>query len=215
MAYDLPAGLSGNRPTHRKDGEGNISNRNVCSFIKATALQFLQIAFSQRPPGHMHYAGDTEETEIKIVDQYAFQTNAADVTPAIIGVRGPLNYTNPGMNRGMLNMNIRSGEVQKTALIGGSIGLACLSSEGLEAEELASDVFNLFHTFEDVLKTAGFFSIKSMTLGTEQMVSAAGEPKLFMVNVALQCQMQNRWVLHPKAVAELRNIIIEGLAKVT
>jgi len=214
MAYDLPAGLSGNNPTYPKSSDGNISNRNVCSFLKATALEFLQIVYAQRDPGFHHFDADDEKTEIKIVDQYAFQLNAEDKNPAIIGVRGPISFSNIGMNKGMTSLDMRTGATEKTDLINGSLGLACLSRVGLEAEDLASEVFNLFRVFNGTLQKAGFFSIKAMELGTEQMVSAVGEPKLFMVNVSLQCQIQDRWRLSLSDVSELRNLIIEGLTKV-
>jgi len=116
-----------------------------------------------------------------------------------------------GMNRGMTDMNTKTGQVIRTDIINGSVGLACFSRSGLEAEQIASDVFNLFKHFNNVLQEAGFFTIHAMDLGTEQMISAVGEPKMFMVNVTLRCQVQDRWILTNSATAELRKLIIEGL----
>jgi len=211
MAYDDPAGKSGYREPGQKDLNGNPSKANICTFLKATALQFLQIVYGQKPIGHLHYSDDDDATEIKIVDQYAYQLNADEKSPAIIAVRGPVSFSNIGLNRGMTEMKMRTGVVTRTDLINGSVGLACTSRVGLEAEQIASDVFNLFKHFNNVLQEAGFFTIHAMDLGTEQMVSAVGEPKMFMVNVTLRCQIQDRWVLTNSATAELRQLIIEGL----
>ena len=51
-------------------------------------------------------------------------------------------------------------------------------------------------------------------MGSEQLVEAAGEPKLFLISVMMQCQVQDRWILEPKSAAELREVIVKGLINV-
>ena len=215
MSGGSTPGLSGRRSPglknlhDRSDYEGSTLN-----WIKRTALQFLQMVYSQRAKGCLHYDSDEELTEIKIADQFAFQLEATDTRPAIIGVRGGLSWQHVGMNMGMQESNFRSDQKAMTGLIAGSIGLTCISRVGLEAEAIASDVFNLFKFFQPTLMKYGFFTVKSMTVGPEQIVESPAEPKLFAVSVMIQCQVQDRWLLEPKSALELRRLVISTLTDI-
>lgn len=198
-------------PGWRSLDSKNFVDEAVPFFLKNTALRFLQIAFSERAPGNFHYSDDEENTEIKIADQHAFQLDASETKPAIVSVRGPISWRNIGLSHGTQQMNRRTGQSEKTDLLQGSVGLSCISRYGLEADQLASDVFNLFKYFRTTLMKFGFFSVKSLSLGSEQLVEIEGEPKLFLVSVLLECQIQDRWVLGPKAAADLRKIVVSGL----
>jgi len=191
----------------------NFITDSVPFFIKNTSLRFLQIAFSERIQGNLRYCDDEEQTEIKIADQHAFQIDANETKPAIIAVRGPVAWRNVGLSHGVQAMNRRTGLTERTDLIQGSVGLSCISRVGLEADQIASDVFNLFKYFRTTLMKFGFFSVKSLSLGSEQLVEIEGEPKLFLVPVMMECQVQDRWVLEPKSAAELRNMVISGLTE--
>lgn len=215
MSGGSTAGLSGRRSpglknlNDRSDYEGSTLN-----WLKRTALQFLQIVYSQRAKGSLHYDSDEELTEIKIADQFAFQLEATDTRPAIIGVRGGLNWQHVGMNMGMQESSMRTDKKTMTGLIAGSVGFTCISRVGMEAEAIASDVFNLFKFFQPTLMKYGFFSVKSMSIGPEQIIDAAAEPKLFAVSVLIQCQIQDRWILEPKSATELRRLVVKTLTEV-
>lgn len=189
--------------------------RSVTTFIKNTGLRFLQLVYMQREEGELRYIHDDEEaTEIKIADQHAFQLEASEQKPAIIAVRGGLQWQNIGMNQGLQEMNRLTGEKHYTDMITGSVGFSCLSRVGLEAEQIASDVFNLFKFFRPTLQKYGFFTVKSMNIGSEQLIDVQGEPKLFLVPVSLTCQVQDRWVLEPESAAKLKRVVVQGLTKV-
>lgn len=215
MSTGSTTGWKNYRPPGRKDLEGNPFDGSVVNFIKSNALRFLQIVYGEREKGNLHYNESEEETEIKIADQYAFQLEASDKKPGIIAVRGSLGWQNLGMNRGMQELDMRTQETKNTDLIAGSVGFSCISRVGLEAEQIASDVFNLFKFFRPTLTKFGFFNIRSMNVGPEQLVEAPGEAKLFLVSVLMQCQVQDRWVLEPKSAVELRKVVIEGLTDVS
>jgi hypothetical protein len=206
---------NGWRPPGMKDIDtGEDYERAVTTFIKNTCLRFLQIVYASREEGYLRYLDDEEMTEIKIADQHAFQLEATEQKPAIIAVRGGLNWQQIGMNQGMQSMERRTGEIQSTDLIVGSVGFSCLSRVGLEAEQIASDVFNLFKFFRRTLQKQGFFTIKSMSIGSEQLIDVQGEPKLFLVPVSLTCQVQDSWTLEPEAAARLKRMVIQGLTRV-
>lgn len=204
----------------RRPGMKNIDNYNdyedtVTTFIKNTALRFLQLVYMERPEGEYRYIHDDEdETEIKIADQHAFQLEASETKPAIIAVRGGLQWQGIGMNQGLQEVNRRTGEKQYTDMIVASVGFSCLSRVGLEAERLASEVFSLFKFFRPTLQKYGYFTVRSMNIGSEQLIDVQGEPKLFLVPVSLTCQVQDRWLLEPESAAKLKRVVIQGLTKV-
>lgn len=206
---------------YRPPGRHSIDNpsetiESVPTFVKNTALRFLQVVYSERGEGELRYLHDDEEgTEIKIVDQYAYQLDSNDMRPAIVGVRGSINWQNIGLTNGMQELNFRTGQEKRTDMLNGSVALNCLSRVGLEAEQIASDVFNLFKVFRTTLTKFGFFTVSSMSIGPEQLIEAQGEADLFMVSVLVQCQLQDRWMLEPKSAAELRKIVLETLADET
>jgi len=206
---------------YRPPGRKSIDNpsetiQTVPTFVKNTALRFLQVVYSEREQGNLRYLHDDEEgTEIKIVDQYAYQLDSNDLRPAIVGVRGSISWQNIGLSNGLQELDFRSGQEKRTDLLTGSVALNCLSRVGLEAEQIASDVFNLFKVFKSTLTKFGFFTVRSMTIGPEQLIDGQGEADLFMVSVMMQCQLQDRWMLEPKSAAELRKIVLETLVDET
>jgi hypothetical protein len=101
--------------------------------------------------------------------------------------------------------------MERTDMLNGSVGFSCISRVGLEADLIASDVFNLFKYFKTTLMKFGYFSVSSLNMGPEQLVEVEGEPKLFLVSVLMQCQVQDRWVLEPKSAAELRKVVLGRL----
>ena len=205
------------RPPGRKSIDNpSINIDSVPIFVKNTALRFLQIVYSQKAKGELRYIhNDEEATEIKIVDQYAYQLDSNDTKPAIVGVRGPINWNNIGITNGLQELNFRTGTEARTDLLQGSLALNCLSGVGLEAESIASDVMNLFKSFKSTLTKFGFFTVRSMQIGPEQLIEARGEADLFMVSVLVQFQVQDRWILEPKSAAELRKVVLEGFAEDT
>ncbi len=207
-------GWNNYRPPGRKSIDNpSVGIDSVPVFIKNTALRFLQVVYAQRNIGDLRYIHNDEEgTEVKIVDQYAYQLDSNDKRPAIVGVRGGISWSNVGMSAGLQELNFRTGQEKRTDLLSGSVALNCLSRVGLEAEQMGSDVFNLFKSFRSTLTKFGFFTVRSMNLGPEQLIESQGEADLFMVSVLIQCQVQDRWMLEPKSAAELRKVVLETLA---
>lgn len=210
-----PTEYKGWKPPGRKSlDDYSDYESSVANFVKNTGLRFLQLVYQQRESNNLKYIHDDEDaTEIRISDQHAFQLEATDLKPAIIAVRGSMQWGNVGMNNGLQSLNMRTGQEERTDIISTSVAFSCLSRVGLEAEQIASDVFNLFKFFRKTLSKHGFLTIRSASIGPEQLIEAPGEPKLFLVSVLLTCQVQDRWLLEPKAAAELKRVVVEGLMR--
>lgn len=182
----------------------------VSTFIRDTALKFMQVLYAQREPGNYHYDPDERVTDIIICDQYA-ELTVKEQRPMIVGVRGPLQWQNVAINNGMVTQDLASGSAQHTDNILGSVGISCIARNGMEAERIASDVFSAFRAFKNELQKAGFFHIRSANLSDQRLIEQGGYQKLFMVNVSLVCQVQTKWTLDPRVEIRLRKIVLETL----
>lgn len=184
---------------------------NVAVFLKRTALEFLQIMFSQRAEGSFHYDQDYTKTDIFIGDIHTVDTMTVGGRPAIVAVRGPLSWQGPGLGS-VESRDMHTGAYVFNDLLSGSLALSCVSREGLEAEEIAHLVFNAFKFFRPVLQKYGFFQIKSLGMGAEMLVEQEGaDDKTYIVPVNLGALIQDRWLMEDTAARRLRQIIVTHL----
>ena len=187
---------------------------NVAVFLKRTAIEFLQILFSQRAPGSYHYDEDDTKSEILIADLHAVDTIAVSVRPAIIAVRGPLSWQQTGLGS-VESRSMTTGGYTFSDLLTGSLALSCISREGIEAEQIGHLVFNSFKFFRPVLQKYGFFSIKSLNIGAETLVEQEGaDDRTTVVPVYITALIQDRWIMEDTAARKLRQIIVEHLFQV-
>jgi len=186
---------------------------NVAVFLKRTTLEFLQIIFNTREPGSFHYDGeDDTKTEIQITDQHAVDLEAVQVRPAIVSVRGPVSWRQLGLGGGAVEGRFTpTGKTTFNDLLTGSVAFSCLSREGIEAEQIAHLVFNSFKVFRPVLQKYGFFSIKSLNIGSETLVVQDGDnDDLHLIPVFITAHVQDRWSLDEITAKKLEKIIIES-----
>lgn len=184
---------------------------NAAIFLKRTALEFLQILFSERSQGSFHYDTDDTKTEIHIADTHAVDTISTGVRPMIIAVRGPLSWQQTSLGS-IESRELTTGKHIFNELLSGSLALSCISREGIEAENLAHLVFNSFKFFRPVLQKYGFFTIKSLNIGEETLIEQEGaDDKTYVVTVYLTALIQDRWTLSETAARKLRQVVIETL----
>lgn len=184
---------------------------NAAVFLKRTALEFLQILFSQRAQGSFHYDEDDTKTEVAITDYHAVDLKTVGVRPSIVAVRGPLNLQ-PGALGSVEHREIRTGKYTFSDLLTGSVALSCISREGIEAEQLAHIVFNSFKYFRPILQRYGYFSIKGLNIGGETLVEQEGaDDRTTVVPVYITALIQDRWTLDETAARKLERIVIENL----
>lgn len=186
---------------------------NVAVFLKRTALEFLQVIFSQRAPGSFHFDQDDEQTEIIIADVHAVDLGTVGSRPAIVAVRGPLTWTGTGLGGSSLEQRkVATGKYTFNDILTGSLAISCVSREGVEAEQLGHIVFNSFKWFAPVLRKYGFLSIKSLNIGAEQLIESEGaDDKTYIVPIYLTAQIQDRWTLDTVAERKLQKIVTDLL----
>jgi len=198
---------------HRRSITGGYNIPNAAIFLKRTALEFLQILFSERAPGSFHFDHDDTKTEIIISDLHAVDLKMAGMRPSIVAVRGPLSWQGPGLGN-VLNRDIPTGSYTFKELLTGSLALSCISREGIEAEQIAHLVFNSFKYFRPVLQKYGFFQIKSLSIGGESLVEIDGSSDMMVVvPITISAMIEDQWTLEETAVKQLRQIIISHFIK--
>lgn len=207
--------------TEGKDTSGTLPKKsftgdripNSAIFMKRTALEFLQILFSTRASGSLHYDQDDTKTDIQIADINAADLSVINLRPAVIVARGPLNWQGLGLGSNSVEkVNTRTRETFYNDLLVGSLSISCISNQGIEAEQIAHLVFNSFKFFNSVLRKHGFFSVKSLNIGAESLVEQEGSSdETYIVPVYITAQIQERWSLEPKAARVLEDIIVQGL----
>lgn len=187
---------------------------NSAIFLKRTALEFLQILFGARAPGSLHYDPDDTKTDIQIADVNAADLDAINHRPAIIAIRGPLSWQGLGLgNNAIEKVHMYEGGVTYNDLLTGTLSLACISREGIEAENIAHLVFNSFKFFSPTLRQQGFFTIKSLNIGAETLVEQEGSSdETYIIPIYVTAQIQERWSLSKDVARALEGIIIEGLS---
>ena len=184
---------------------------NIAIFLKRTTIEFLQILFSTRAPGSYQYLDDESKTEIQISDQHVSDLEAVHTRPMIVGVRGPLSWQGMGLGGSAFEgQNMLTGKQTFNDLIIGSMAFSCFSREGTEAEEIAHLVFNSFKFFRPELQKYGFFTIKSLNIGSESLIVQDGtHDDLYSVPVYITAQIQDRWTLSNESAKKLRELIFE------
>lgn len=210
LGEDFSTGVKPSLNRRSIDDEKHIPN--VAIFLKRTTLEFLQILFSTRAKGSFHYdLEDDTKTEIQIHDQHAVDLEAVHVRPAIVGIRGPISWQGLGLGQSSVEgINRQTGKTTFNDLLTGSMAFSCISREGAEAEQIAHLVFNSFKFFRPVLQKLGFFSIKSMNLGSEALiVTDSDHDDLYLVPVYISASIQDRWSLSQTDARKLEEILIE------
>lgn len=183
---------------------------NVAIFARRTALEFLKVIFSTRAEGSLRYDPEDTKTDIQITDIHAVNLKTVGLRPAIIGIRGPLTVQGLGFGN-VQSRSINTGGYTFSDLLTGSVALSCISREGIEAENIGHIVFNSFKYFRPILQKYGYFTIKSLSLGAEQLIESEGaDDRTTLVPVYVNAQIQDRWKLDPIVENKLREIIIEN-----
>jgi hypothetical protein len=187
----------------------NPRTGNWLGDTKDILLRFLQDFFGQMPSGEnsFHFESDTQnyggtneiQTELRIFDRTTLDTDTVGKLPAITILRGPFAYTNASMDH-LRTIDGQTGKESRSDLLQGSFTLACLSRQGLEAEELALLVAKSVRYYRRHLQRAGFFRIgEHITVGVESdpgvILKGSSVPDFTMVPVTIPVFYQDSWTV--------------------
>lgn len=168
--------------------------------IKQIGLEFLQLMYSESGPDtDFKWDAETESTEILIVDKYSFNLDDVAVRPAIVANRGPQRWMNSSGFQQTQKFEFQTATRTSTDLVQGSVIFNCFSKEGVEAEDIAGEIFSWFRVFRGPLRKSGLFRVESTTMGEEALVKGDSRPDLSVVPVQVEASVQLRWSIQPYA----------------
>lgn len=178
-----------------KDRYSNKSLRPA-EAIKIVTMNLIQKFFektTEDDPNRTTWSTDEDATEMFIGDQYSVNEQNVGLKPTVVVKRGIATFQNKSGINQMEFADMTDGGRIYHDLIGCAVNIQCYEKEGLAAEELAMDIFELLGYIKRVPKEHGFFGIDSLAIGEEVVVAKDSTTKLFMVPISFNGVMETRW----------------------
>lgn len=200
---------SDDRGTRRQSIEQRDFIPNPVIFVKRTAIEFLQILFSEESNTRFLYDEDDSKSMIQITDLHAVDFTQISLRPAIVCIRGPVSWQGMGIGQNaMETRNVRSGTYVQNDLLQASLAFNVFGREGVEVEEIANTIFTCFKFYRPILQQYGYFTIKSLNMGAESLIDQDGSnDNTTMIPIYVQVMTQERVSLRDTAGRTLRQII--------
>ncbi len=173
-----------------------LNKTNYPSKAKDMILQFLQKIFSQsnlyNGINEYKWSQDTKVSKIHISDSNIENLLIVEQKPSIIVTRGNMQWQGGAIDA-FLNRNI-SGNRDYKDLMSVDMTINCFSREGLEAEFLASLVFQLLTLFKQDIRSE--FSLQRMEvlgLGAESIIQSDSKIDLIAVPIFIRLMWSEEW----------------------
>lgn len=171
----------------------NLNKFFIDDFVKDFFIGFYQALFYTNK-GEFHFDPDKELTQIDIADQFHTDDLTPEFKPTIYIRRRPLSFLNTSIDQ-FSGGSLMTGNKMYTDLIGGTIEIACIAREGLEAARLAGLVFLLTTQFKSELRAKGMYDVAVKTLGEESPIDVRSTFRIVEVPVIIQILFQYSWAV--------------------
>jgi len=171
--------------------------------VKDKILMFLQQLFAQE-----HLYGNSEDesmrnefrwhlddnqTKIMIMDTNTENLEAVEKRPALIITRSPIQWQKLAIDQ-RFRYDWQKDISSYSDLLSSSLRVNCFSRNGLEAEFLATIVFQCVQFFaKDLKQMDEIFDITSVQIGEEAIVLSDSQIELSVVPVIIGVYLNNTW----------------------
>jgi len=160
---------------------------------KEEIMKWLQEFFAMQPNGMYRYDHENEaNTEIVIIDKHEVLHETTDKRPALaISLSGSkAKHETIG---DMAEVFFPEGEEKYIDTYVQNLVVNCMSTVGLEAEEIASIVFSGFqYNIKDIMKR-GFTKVRPQGTGSETVISADSKADIISVPVFVELTYTVAW----------------------
>lgn len=171
--------------------------------VKDKLLMFLQQLFAQKElygrsgDGKMQndyrWHLDDNQTKIMIMDTNTENLEAVEKRPALIITRSPIQWQKIAIDQ-RLNYDWQRDISSYNDLLSSSLRVNCFARNGLEAEFLATIVFQCVQFFsKDLKQMEEIFDIASVQIGEEAVVLSDSQIELSVVPVIIGVYLNNSW----------------------
>ena len=195
--------MSGIDSHETQKGKGAVTTGNISLDIKYIFISFCQYFFAQS--SKFKWDSNIQTTKVVIADKNAVDVEIVEKRPAIIVSRGATAWTN--VNHGQRGIEETFGGKQATLkgvfdtadteknstftdLLQGSVTFHVLSKSGIQAEEIASELFIALTSYKDSLRRKGIHKVTALNFGEEQLLRTNASIEYATVPIALSFLMQ-------------------------
>ena len=180
---------------------------NVSLDVKQIFTSFAQYYFENH--GKFTWEADLRSTKIIIADKNTIDLGVIERRPGILVSRASMawNFT-PGQSTGLgvnpdafgfdeakANLETKLTDFSATRreytdLVSGAVVFNCMSKSGLQAEEIASELFAALVGYKTEIYKHGIHAITSISMGEEQTLRSGSTPAFSVVPVRVSYQAQ-------------------------
>jgi|SaaInlV_200m_DNA_2_1039689.scaffolds.fasta_scaffold00814_23 hypothetical protein len=184
-----------------------VNTNNVSLDIKQIFTSFCQQYFGDH--SKFLWNEDLRSTAIVIADKNAIDLGIIERIPGILVSRGGMQWAfspgqDPGLGsksdgfgtedgkqtiKGPLYNNAGSGK-RYTDIVRGTVVFNCISKNGLQAEEIASELFMALTAYKTEIYKHGISRLEGLALGEEQILRSNSDVELTVVPVRLTFSSQ-------------------------
>jgi hypothetical protein len=173
-----------------------LNRKNYPSRAKDCVLEFLQTVFRQSAlydgKNEYQWSEDPKLSRIQISDNNTENLLVVEQKPSIIVTRGNMQWMGGALDSFRYG-NI-AGSKEYKDMIGVDMTLNCFSREGLEAEFLASLVFQIFTIFkQDFRNKYEIHRLDILGLGQESIIQSDSKIDLVAVPVFIKIMWTEEW----------------------
>ena len=176
---------------------GAPTTGNISLDIKYIFINFLQQFFANHAT--FTWNADLKLTKIVIADKNAVELEIVEKRPAIICARGGMAWTNVNAGQKHVEDNFFSdltlgGRVDTgdsvrnatyTDLLQASMTLHILSKSGIQAEQIASEVFQTLTVYKPELRKRGIHKVSGLSIGEEQNLKTSAAIEYASVPISI------------------------------
>lgn len=185
----------------------HLRRDRLTSYAKDVYLMMLAGIFSQTN-SNFHYDPDDDKTKLMLADRFQKPLEDQAFKPLIYLHRGRMSFTNSAMNQ-LLEGNMNTHTQSFTDLVQGTMILNCVSSEGLEAEDLASNVFTVLQAYRHEFGKLGFQNFMVNELLEERPLNPKYDADLVEVPVVTSFTFQHTWCRAQLNLTALQDVCIQ------
>ena len=168
-------------------------------------IEFLRELFKEHP--ELTYNDDIRQTRIRIIDVYSLRLQEPELFPTIAVRRLSHRWARRSIGR-LKGLKTTINEKTQLDFIYGSSVVQCISSEGLEAEQIASIVFHSMVMFKSDLANGGLVLAEPLEMGEENPIEVSSEIETVMVPVTVNYIYPLQWRISPENAEAFTNFTI-------
>lgn len=190
---------------------------HIASHAVGTMLSLVQAHFAATPAEravsgagarYMFEPEDLSASTIWIGDQFPDHDAMlrGEPKPAIVAHRGTMRFLSRTLGGSMRSMDFNTGAVEYSDIVPVPVALRCCSSNGIEAESLATEIAQLvFLKRNQIVRISKVQQVWEVVLGEEEALEVKGSQiEWAQVVVTVTCMMQAEFGLEPAEPEILR-----------